>query len=120
MENKIWHTPDERPQKADYIIVYIKGGSRPVGYFAGNYPMLIPCNTSETVNDQVICSGEIVKWAYISDLFATSKALDVAMGALKNIQWFCYAPTLGERAGLMQQCADKTLDEINTIINGGK
>ena len=38
--------------------------------------------------------------------------LKIARKALKDIQWFCYAPTMGERASRMQQCAEKALEQI--------
>lgn len=38
--------------------------------------------------------------------------LEIATKALKAIEWFCYAPTMGERAGRMQQCAVKALEQI--------
>lgn len=130
MEKKtIWHTPDEIPQEADYVIAYIKGGSRPVGYFAGDYPIVIACNTVEPIDNQIITSGIITKWTYIKYLKTISKALDVARDMYIKLAgerglWTCPsendAKALERNQTIFENLARKEFDKAISEIIGGK
>lgn len=77
MNNDIWHTTKEKPMLHTDIILCGDGWSMPMD--------IIP----ETVDN--ICWKNVEKWCYVDDLIKendrTRKALDVAIDALKRIDW---------------------------------
>ena len=95
MENiKIWHTMKEKPKTG--LIVCNKNGAA--------------IFVDEFFAWKELCWKE---WAYVSDLIATSKALDVAIEALKNIR-----DTANEIDD--PQIATEAIKSISEIMKGGK
>ena len=111
MENKkIWHTPDENPSVFNAYPILVL-------YEAGDTPEIM----SSKDYFQLTHDRYVNRWCYwdefIKSVDATSKALDVAVGALKrlrdmpeedNDQWFNYC------------CSRCVLAEISEIMKGGK
>lgn len=122
----IWHNPDEVPSRRDYIIVYVRGGTRPLGYFSGDWPILMPCNIYEPISEQVMQSGRIIKWTYLSDFKKISTALDAAMASLNAIKdWDLDNPKqpFFDRPYLVraiQNFSKNKLKEIESYIKGQK
>lgn len=78
MENKIWHTNKDLPINEDEdMIFYTIDGDRFIGYYYEG--LFRPFEDTELKPDK------ITKYAYIDDLIASSKALEVAIRALKEI-----------------------------------
>lgn len=101
MENiKIWHTPHEQPKENYYIVFYVPE------FVVGTYE-----EDGFTGGDGCGYATDLVqKWAYVKDLVATSKALDVAIENLVDIQF------KGDENG---EIAQKTLNEITAITKQG-
>lgn len=114
MEKKtiIWHTPQKKPEEWRKIIFY--AGTDNV-LCIGAY---INKRFRDDPNSEYFIDWlpeEVHSWAYLSELLKTSKALDVAIDALKllrdvpdedNDKWFNYC------------CPTCVLQEISEIMKG--
>lgn len=104
MENiKIWHTPDEKPEDRPIIEHWKNKLGR-------------DCYNLWYVSCAAQLGDDTVKWAYLEDLVATSKALDVAIKSLKEIG--NNASYTNEAFG--RKIADRALDKITEIMKGVK
>lgn len=79
-ENKsIWHNFMDYPNSDKNIVVLSKDGVYDYGKLGHNFKLSLCDNCYDWFTD-------IEKWAYIDDLISASKALDVAIDALKSIR----------------------------------
>lgn len=98
-ENKIWHTTNEKPEPDRRIIVHWTDNLDPK-----------PQYDIEVTNEfwQGFCY-KTIRWAYVSDLVACSKAVEVAIDTLENMS--------GSRPSTWNSAdASDALDEIDEIM----
>lgn len=80
---KIWHTPDEKPDERKDIFFYTKDSPYlHEGFLIGSYFYDDP----DTDYEREFKPEEVKEWAYIKEVLSASKALDVAIDALKSIR----------------------------------
>lgn len=105
MENKIWHTPDEKPEIRKTIIFYDKFNHfLHKGEYLGEYFY----SDLDTDNETCYNPRDVIEWAYLEKVLSTSKALDVAMDALGHVKM--------SDVPMWHYAADK-IEEINAIMN---
>lgn len=119
MEKKtiVWRDGDEQPAKNSDIVICPAGTNL---YYIGRYigkgviKIAIPAERTDF--------DDVVEWAYISDVIAASKALDVAIKRLEELSTYQCQDSEQAARLRMRVCAATGLTEINLLMNmkGGK
>ena len=112
---KIWHTNDDIPEFVEDVVFIVNSVPYCGTYSNGLFYYAPDSNLEQSFRSEVIDS-----WAYVYQLIATSKALDVAIDALDKIDSYPGNQGAMEIIAGMTTTANKAKNEISEIMKGGK